>query len=312
MRMPVINRFAKNDLALSGRRVAVLAATAAVLAGGVQVLAVDTAWAASPAAAPTAATAPAAAHTGHLRAGLHMTPSLSITAGGPKVEIPVAVVNFTGAPYQDVKASVSLRGIVGAAPVGLGDDYLTIEAHTPQGGWQKLALGSSSDGWTGAVTPYGETLQDGRAAHFTFRIGLSAKAASKASHVQVSIDGDGDGQSADGVLKDMAVSPAPAPKSPSKPAPTKPAPARPAADRTPAAPAAPAADRTPAAPAAPATKAPAATPTAAPATSAPAGTPELAQTGSGPADTFLAASAAALLALGSGVLIAVRRLRPQR
>ncbi|MFF0411452.1 hypothetical protein ACFYUY_13510 [Kitasatospora sp. NPDC004745] len=300
MRMPVINRFAKNDRALSGRRVAVLAATAAVLAGGVQVLAVDTAWAASPAAAPTAATAPAAAHTGHLQAGLHMTPSLSITAGGPKVEIPVAVVNFTGAPYQDVKASVSLRGIVGAAPVGLGDDYLTIEAHTPQGGWQKLALGSSSDGWTGAVTPYGETLQDGRAAHFTFRIGLSAKAASKASHVQVSIDGDGDGQSADGVLKDMAVSPAPAPKSPSKPAPTKPAPARPAADRTPAA------------PAAPATKAPAATPTAAPATSAPAGTPELAQTGSGPADTFLAASAAALLALGSGVLIAVRRLRPQR
>ncbi|MFJ9606330.1 hypothetical protein ACIRS1_08235 [Kitasatospora sp. NPDC101176] len=303
MRMPVINRFAKNDRALSGRRVAVLAATAAVLASGVQVLAVDTAWAASPTAAPTAATVPAAAHTGHLRAGLHMTPSLSITAGGPKVEIPVAVVNFTGAPYQEVKASVSLRGIVGAAPVGLGDDYLTIEARTPQGGWQKLALGSSSDGWTGAVTPYGETLQDGRAAHFTFRIGLSAKAASKSSHVQVSIDGDGDGQSADGVLKDMAVSPAPAPKSPSKPAPTKPAPARPAADRTPAA---------PAAPAAPATKAPAATPTAAPATGAPAGTPELAQTGSGPADTFLAASAAALLALGSGVLIAVRRLRPQR
>ncbi|MFE7529763.1 hypothetical protein ACFU7Y_29225, partial [Kitasatospora sp. NPDC057542] len=44
MRMPVITRFTKNDRALSRRRLATVAA-AAVLAGGVQLLATDTAWA---------------------------------------------------------------------------------------------------------------------------------------------------------------------------------------------------------------------------------------------------------------------------
>ncbi|MFJ7247429.1 hypothetical protein ACIQWA_22700 [Kitasatospora sp. NPDC098652] len=45
MRTSVINRFAKNDRAFSGRRrIAVLAATT-VLAGGVQFIAADTGWA---------------------------------------------------------------------------------------------------------------------------------------------------------------------------------------------------------------------------------------------------------------------------
>ncbi|MFJ6773295.1 hypothetical protein ACIQOV_20485, partial [Kitasatospora sp. NPDC091257] len=45
MRMTVITRFAKNDRALSGRRRIATVAATVVLAGGVQFLATDTAWA---------------------------------------------------------------------------------------------------------------------------------------------------------------------------------------------------------------------------------------------------------------------------
>ncbi|MFD0348369.1 hypothetical protein ACFQ0M_24695 [Kitasatospora aburaviensis] len=45
MRTSVINRFAKNDRAFSGRRTLAALATTVVVAGGVQILTTDAAWA---------------------------------------------------------------------------------------------------------------------------------------------------------------------------------------------------------------------------------------------------------------------------
>ena len=96
-----------------------------------------------------------------------------------------------------------------------------------------------------------------------------------------------------------------------KPTPAaKPAPAKPAAAEQTAAKQAAEKTEQPSAESA-GSPAPQATPSA-PAASAPAGTAELAHTGSSGTDTFLATSAAALLALGAGVLLVVRRLRRQR
>ncbi|MCG6494610.1 LAETG motif-containing sortase-dependent surface protein [Kitasatospora sp. A2-31] len=94
------------------------------------------------------------------------------------------------------------------------------------------------------------------------------------------------------------------PTTAAKPAPAQPAAAQPAvAEPAPAQAAGAKAVAAPVIPAAPATGAPAA---------APAGTTELAQTGADTPTGFLAAASAAVLALGAGVMIAVRRLRPQR
>ncbi|MBO1419802.1 hypothetical protein, partial [Streptomyces sp. FH025] len=73
MRTSVIIRFAKNDRSLSTRRRIAAIATTAVLAGGIQILATDSAWACAgpyPVTAPTSApTAPAVTHDGELQAG---------------------------------------------------------------------------------------------------------------------------------------------------------------------------------------------------------------------------------------------------
>ncbi|MFD8785152.1 hypothetical protein [Kitasatospora sp. NPDC059599] len=315
MRTPVITRFAKNDRALSGRRrIAVLAATT-VLAGGIQFLATDSAWACgapdvAATSTRTAQTAPAVQHKGTVENGFFMTPSLAITAGGSKVEIPVEVVNFTGAPYRAVTPALALYNEKGA-PLRTQD--LTVEVGGPKG-WEKVSLVRGCDPNLYAVGKHSEPLADGRAAHFTFRVGLSAKAPADLHEIRVGLAANTEGgEHAPWVFKTMSVSfPASKPQQPTATAkPTTPArTAKPAEPAKPAKPAPtkaaePAADHTPA-------KAPAATPTAAPATTAPAGTPELAQTGASGTDTFLAVSSAALLALGAGVLLAVRRLRHQR
>ncbi|GHF29312.1 hypothetical protein GCM10018790_03450 [Kitasatospora xanthocidica] len=330
MRMPVITRFAKNDRALSGRRrVAVLAATT-VLAGGVQFLATDTAWACGSSTGTTfpAPTTPASAHHGSFSVGFHMTPGgQTITAGGAKVEVGVGITNFTGAPYENVSAMLSLYNPVSSHPgegVDLGTANLRTEDFTVEvmsgGVWKPVALRHSCDpALFTLVSPATTTarLEDGRAANFAFRVGLSAKAPKSLSEIEIGVlaTAPGFGAAGGGQQHTYRVERAASePTTPAKPKPTKPA--APTKKAEPAA--APAADKTPAkatqpakAPAA-APAAPVATPSAAPATTAPAGTPELAQTGASSANTFLALSSAALLALGAGVLIAVRRLRPQR
>ncbi|MER7772436.1 LPXTG cell wall anchor domain-containing protein, partial [Kitasatospora sp. NPDC096140] len=303
------------------RRIAVLAATT-VLAGGIQFLATDSAWAcgapdtaaASKRTAAATSDTAAAKHDGTVQAGFFMTPSLTVRAGGAAVDVPVEVANFTGAPYRTVKPALSLYNEEGAP---LRSDYLTVEVGGPKG-WQKVPLVRGCDPNLFASSPSGESLSDGRATHFTFRIGLSAKAPADLHRIRVGVTANTeDGEHAPWVFKDMSVtvpqSKAGQPTTPAKPAPTKttkPAPTAPAKKAEPAA------DKTPAkvtAPVAETTKSPAPQATStAPATTAPAGTPELAQTGASSTNTFLALSSAALLALGAGVLIAVRRLRPQR
>ncbi|WP_316522335.1 LPXTG cell wall anchor domain-containing protein [Kitasatospora brasiliensis] len=354
MRTSVITRFAKNDRSVSGRRRIALLAATTVLAGGMQLLATDTAWACgpsdaeaagvtasatAPSTAPTATTtgaakapatgtakaapaaapkAPAATHQGTYQSGFHMTPDhQTITAGGPKVEIGVSVANFTGAPYQNVSA---MLGIYDAGTGYLDPKNITVEVASA-GGWKpvKMVADGCDPSMHTAATAASTTarLENGRAANFMFRVGVSAKAPKQLTELGFVTLSKATGFPTEmgdhhtfHVAHPSAPAPAPTgkPTTPAKPAPkptkeTQPAPAKPAADTTKdAAPAA-----TPTAP--PATAAPVA---AAPATTAPAGTPELAHTGSSSGNTFLALTAAALLALGAGVLVAVRRLRPQR
>ncbi|MFD0274920.1 hypothetical protein ACFVHB_13610 [Kitasatospora sp. NPDC127111] len=319
MRKSVITTSAKNVRSLSGRRRLATIAATAVLAGGIQFLTTDAAWAAdagqaaNPGSAPTASTA---VHNGHVQAGLFMTKSLSITAGGPKVEIPVEVVNFTGAPYRHVTAGVAFRDTVDM--IGLDSTMMTVEALTPQG-WRKVSLGHSSDGFLGGESPYGEPLQDGRAAHFTFRVGLSATAPHGLTRIQVNVSGSAEDNHGDYQENEMSVV---HPAAPAKPAPGKPTPsktAKPAAGATQTQ-AQPVADRTPAPVAAAAVPAPAAA-AVVPAVAEPAtpladagpttGAPELARTGVD-AGWLTAAVGAVLLALGAGARFAARRLRPRR
>ncbi|MFE4519934.1 hypothetical protein ACFRMQ_37885, partial [Kitasatospora sp. NPDC056783] len=296
MRMSVITRFAKNDRALSGRRrIAVLAATT-VLAGGVQLLATDTAWAATPAAATAPATAKAAAatHHGTYEAGFHMTPAgQTITAGGPKIEIGVSVTNFTGAPYQNVSAEL---GIFNPGAGGLRSEDLTIEVASG-GGWKpvKFVHGGGDPSVFTVASPATTTarLEDGRAANFLFRVGLSAKASKETTELAFVPGAKAPGfeiKTGDMLFFHVAHAAAPAPgtkpTTPAKPKPTTPAKPAPTKSAEPAKAAQPVADKTKdAAPAAEAPKA--TTPTAAPATTAPAGTPELAHTGASSTNTFL-------------------------
>ncbi|MFF3073088.1 LAETG motif-containing sortase-dependent surface protein [Kitasatospora sp. NPDC057936] len=326
MRTSVITRFAKNTRSLSTRRTLATLATTAVLAGGIQILTTDTAWAcAGPYEVTTPATpAPAATHNGDLTASFHQTrDGQTLIAGGPKVEVGVGITNFTGAPYENVAASIWLFNPVPGT--GLRTEDFTVEVASG-GTWKPVALSPGCDPslhTNASPATVVKHLENGRAEHFTFRIGLSAKAPKNLGKVKIGVLGQAPGSQAvvgDSNFTFPVEHPAAAQPVPTATA-TATATAKPSAPAkaktTPVAPAKPAADETktaaPAAPTAEAPKSPAANPTSAPlATTAPAGTPELAQTGSSSANGFLAGSAAALLALGAGVLIAVRRLRPQR
>ncbi|MFJ9946417.1 hypothetical protein [Kitasatospora sp. NPDC091207] len=318
MRTSVITTFAKNATSTSGRRRLAVVAATVVLAGSVQLMTAEASWACGDGAPQQAApqakpVTPAAAHQGALTAGFHMTPDhQSITAGGAKAEIGVGVTNFTGAPYENVAAGIVIFNEHGATRL---EDF-TVEGATEHG-WKKLPLRHSCD--PGIVADASslkvKQLNDGRAANFMFRVSVSAKAAADLKDFTVFVGGKADGYPAESgghhsytVVRTAA---------PAKPAAKPTATAKPSAKPTAAAPAAAKpASATPTAGAAPArpvtAPAPAAAPATTPATTAPAGTPELAQTGAGGRDGFLAVSSAAFVALGAGVLIAVRRLRTQR
>ncbi|MDH6703621.1 LPXTG-motif cell wall-anchored protein [Kitasatospora sp. MAA19] len=329
MRTSVITRFAKNDRAFSGRRRIATLAAATVLAGGVQFLATDSAWACGGPdnAAVADQSGPAAGDQGDVRtgisAGFHMTPpGQTITPGGPKLEIGDSVGNFTGATVQNASPLLAIYNPRG----GLRPQDFVVEVSSDQG-WKTVPLRHGCDPtlWADAPSAKADRLETGRVANFMYRVRLSAQAPKDLTELQVTVGGRAKGfpvetsEARTVRVVRQAENPAPAPKptttakptTPAKPAPAKqdkPAPAKPAADQT----SAPAATKAPAAAPTKAPAAPSATPSAAPATTAPAGTPELAQTGSSSSNTFLLAASAALLALGAGVLIAVRRLRPQR
>lgn len=312
MRTSVITRFTKNDRVASGRRrIAVLAATT-VLAGGVQVLAASgSAWACSgPYKANNPTVSPEARarhHNGAPVGGFTAPVTASLRAGG-SAKIGVEFANFTGADYEDAAPALTLTGN------HLRAEDVTVEVMRG-GTWMKLGTDDGCGGEAVRVdtSPLLQHLSNGRASRVTFRIGLAADTPKSLNSLSVSTSAWAEvgapGKTASRTLKVVhpGAEPAAAKPTPAKPAPAKPvkhAAAVPAADKTTAA------EKTPAAPGSATAKSPAPQATsAAPATTAPAGTPELAHTGAAGTNTFLATSSAALLALGVGVLLAVRRLR---
>ncbi|MET8543916.1 hypothetical protein ABZW03_25185 [Kitasatospora sp. NPDC004799] len=323
MRTPVINRFAKNDRTLSGRRRIATVAATVLLAGGVQFLATDTAWACgAPDDAPVSAPAkPSAEDERDWSVEVHgqgattafLKKPATVIVGGPKVEVDVQFFNGTGADYHRIVPGISFFNRTGATPK---PSQVTAEVLS-HGSWQRVTLRNGCDPAIGGEVPSaGTPLADGHGVRYRFRFGLSADVAKDIDGLQVIVSPrHGRGATTDVKVVRAAASAKPTtePTAPAKPKP-KPAPTKDTkgtkgtADTEPTA-------QAPAAPAAPAEPVKAKTaeaPSPAPATTAPAGTPELARTGSAATNTFLAVSSALLLALGAGVLVAVRRLRPQR
>ncbi|MFF7994082.1 LPXTG cell wall anchor domain-containing protein [Kitasatospora xanthocidica] len=311
MRMPVITRFAKNDRALSGRRrIAVLAATT-VLAGGVQFLATDTAWACGDERIGGPVSVAPGTTDASPDATLVSAPA-SVVADGSWNEVTLKVTDRTGVDAHGMEPFLGLYTPGSGSAARVGDVRMQFLDYT--GTWKDLKLIQGCYRVVDAASTQRARLDNGDSATFTFRFSLSPNTPEGVTTVDLLASANRAGASTNGgsdlkpvkVTRARGTATAAKPTAPAKPAPTKtakPAPAEPAADRTPAKAAEPA--KAPAA-------APTAAPSTAPATTAPAGTPELAQTGASSTNTFLALSSAALLALGAGVLIAVRRLRPQR
>ncbi|MFE5580345.1 LPXTG cell wall anchor domain-containing protein [Kitasatospora sp. NPDC056531] len=308
MRTSVITRFAKNDRAFSGRRrVAVLAATT-VLAGGVQFLATDTAWACGDVrySAPRTVDKPTVP-----AAGFRVFESDSIAADGGWTEFGLSITNFTGADVPKTAPNFGLSIADPGTPLRAKDVRVEVMQH---GSWKSLKLLPACNGLDTDTSSLAQPLANGRAANFMFRVSLSPDSPKDQTALSLVTDARNDKGVEESwdhrVVKVTHPKTAPAAK-PTQTAKPKPAPtketkhAEPAADQTPAKETPTPAAETPKSPAPQATS-------SAPATTAPAGTPELAHTGASETNTFLAVSAAALLALGAGVLIAVRRLRPQR
>ncbi|MFH8380063.1 LPXTG cell wall anchor domain-containing protein [Kitasatospora sp. NPDC018058] len=310
MRTSVITRFAKNARSLSSRRrVAALAATT-VLAGGIQFLATDTAWACGDertggpvSVAPgTAGAAPDAV--------LVSTPS-SVVADGSWNEVTLKVTDRTGEDAHGMEPFFGLYTPGSGSAAGAGDVRMQLLDYT--GTWKDLKPVQGCYRGVDVASTQRSRLDNGQSATFKFRFSLAPTTPQGVTTVDLLASANSAGATTTGGsdFKPVKVTHAQGtatakPVTPAKPVPAPAKEARkaePAADKTPAKAAEPA--KAPAA-------APSATPSAAPATSAPAGTPELAQTGASSTNTFLAVSSAALLALGAGVLIAVRRLRPQR
>ncbi|MFF3110661.1 LPXTG cell wall anchor domain-containing protein [Kitasatospora sp. NPDC057904] len=315
MRTSVITHFAKNTRSLSTRRTLATLATTAVLAGGIQILTTDTAWACSgPYQGPgttISADARARHHANPLDADIIEPNPTSLTAGS-SIEFGVKLLNLSGADYDNAAFGLTLKDDSGANRLRTGD--ATIEAMI-NGTWTKLGIDDGCGGEAVRVDTgsLGQHLADGRTARVMFRLHLAASAPKDLTMLSVTASPWAEaGPASKPVGVGIRVlhangeaKPAGKPTVTAKPsAPAKPAPGKPAADETKTA--------APAAPAAEAPKSPVVAPTSAPATTAPDGATELAHTGSSSTNGFLALSAAALLALGAGVLIAVRRLRPQR
>ncbi|MFF4923761.1 LAETG motif-containing sortase-dependent surface protein [Kitasatospora sp. NPDC001261] len=305
MRTSVITRFAKNDRAFSGRRRIATVAATVVLAGGVQLLATDTAWACGDHRLNGAYEAPSNV-PGLSPDTAIVSAKSSVVADGSWNEVSVKVTNKAAEDAHGMEPFLGIHTPGSGAAARLKDVKIQYEDYT--GAWKNLQL---LDGCSRVVDITGSQRQRMAAnssATFKFRYSLAAGTPAGVTTIDLlaSTEMAGSQGPGDSGFKTVKVThpqdtAGTQPTTPAKPTPTKdtkPAPAKPAAEQT--------KDTAAAAPAPKPT-----TPSAAPATTAPAGTPELAQTGSSSTNTFLAASSALLLALGAGALIAVRRLRRQ-
>ncbi|WP_354645363.1 hypothetical protein [Kitasatospora camelliae] len=290
MRKFVISASTRNVRSFSARRRLASVAAAAVLAGGVQLLATDTAWACE---GPHKALNPIVSrealqrhHNGAPAADFVQAVPLTLAAGS-SVEIGVEFANLTGAAFDAVVPTLTLKDAGGGQRLHLGD--VTVEVMR-EGVWKKLGTDDGCGGEAVRVdtSPLVQGLPDGRAGRALFRVRLAAGAPGDLTALTLStsafgeVNGYGPAHTTTVGVAHPDARPAPGttPTTLAAPTPT------PAPDRT-------------AAPAAPATPAP-----------TDAG---LAQTGADAPTGFLAASAGALAALGAGpVLIAVGRVRARR
>ncbi|MFF2075174.1 hypothetical protein ACFVXG_10495 [Kitasatospora sp. NPDC058162] len=295
MRTSVINRFTKNDRDFSGRRrIAVLAATT-VLAGGVQFIAADPGWACGDRRydGTHTATKPTVPYSDFLSFGHDK----SVATDGSWTEFGLSVENSTGA---DVARTAPALGLAAAGPgTPLHTKDVRIEVKQQNGAWKPLKLDAGCIGIDAETDSLARRLANNRNTDYWFRISLAPTVSKDLTALNLVTNATNDKSTLESWdLHSMKVThpkaaPAAGQQAPAaKPAPTKAAPAKPAADTT--------------------ATVTGATPTPAPATTAPEGTPELAHTGAAETNTFLATSSAVLLALGGGVLLAVRRLRRQR
>ncbi|AUY50794.1 hypothetical protein C2142_19660 [Streptomyces sp. CB01881] len=297
---------AKNVRSTSGRRRLATVAAGVVLAGGVQLMTADSSWACG---GDTRLGGPLPASVGE-----HVAPDAAFTSAkatattdGSWNEITVKVTNKTGQRADGAEAQLGFAFLGNGTPRA---QDLRVEMKDYTGTWKRLELQKGCYQGFDINNTQRQRILDGQSMTYTFRYALAPSTPSDVTEIQLVTDAWSAGSEHYGAtdLRTVKINHPAAPKPTTTTKPT--ATAKPTAKPTATKPTAkPAADETPAAPA------PKATPPATkstPATTAPAGTPELAQTGSSSANGFLAASAAAFVALGAGVLIAVRRLRPQR
>ncbi|WP_329496410.1 hypothetical protein [Kitasatospora herbaricolor] len=295
MRASGISAFTKNVPSLSRRGKAAALAATVLLTGGVQLIGADSSWACNDDrfggprevySDPTGLTK--ADPNGEFRP----FESATIAADGSWAEYGVSMTNTSSTDYQEAYPTFALKVSKGAT---VRSKDVTIEVMR-DGKWQRLAnmpgCGPTVDADTAALK---QPIAHGHAANFLFRVALSPASPQNQTELTLVTDAFafGAGTAGHSDLRTVSIThpkaaPATAPAKPAAPATAKPATD---ATRRAATPAAPAATGAPAGPAA-----------TAPAT-------ELAQTGTSSPSGFLAGSAAAFVALGAGVMIAVRRLR---
>ncbi|MFE4605765.1 hypothetical protein ACFRKE_33405 [Kitasatospora indigofera] len=310
MRASGISVFTKNVPSLSRRSRATGLASALLLAGAVQVLPGNTAWAcggpdsaqlAARAADPDVAADNSFELHGRSAEVAFVGPApAALVAGGPAIEFGIEIANSTEADYRRIAPGLGFFNPAGATP---RTSQVTVEV-LAQGRWKRLAMKPGCDPaiHSDPAGP-GEPLAVGRAVRYTFRVTLAADAPKDLARLQMYAGADFGSATAD--LKVTRPVKAAAPGS-GAPAAKAGVPAvEPAAGRTPVT----GVDGTTAGTAAPTT--PAAPTTTAGTAPADAPATELARTGASSPNGFLAGSAAAFVALGGGVLIAVRRLRNQ-
>ncbi|MFF2042901.1 hypothetical protein ACFVVX_20975 [Kitasatospora sp. NPDC058170] len=311
MRTSVITAFAKNARSLSGRRRLATIAATALLAGGVQLITADSSWACGDYRVDGPHPAAAGTSVEELAPDAAVLPTKSTaTADGTWNEVAVKVTNKTGADAHGVQTSFSIHTPGTGASLRTQDVRIQVQEN---GTWKNVPSLAGCLRTVDAGYEQRQRIDNNSTVTLKFRYSIAATSPKNVNTIDLITDAWRQGAAGTGAtdLKTVKLThtqtttpkPADTTKPTAKPTtPAKPAAPKPAADQT-----------TTAAPKpAEAPKATATTPSAAPATTAPAGTPELAQTGAHTPNTLLAATAAALLALGAGALIAVRRMRGQR
>lgn len=294
MRTSGISAFTRNVPSCSRRGKAAAFTAGVLLIGGVQLIGAESSWAcgdirySESSAIDFAGGVPESAPSSDFRP----FDSDSITADGSWAEFGIGVGNFTAADLPEVTPGFGLAAMKGN-PLRAQDVHVEVK----WGGiWKPVKLRADCRGLEADVDFMTVALPKDRVANYTFRVSLSSDSPQNQSELGLVTDaGVSNGRLGHWGFRTVKINhPKPTAGTTAKPVPA-------ATTETPAASAA-----APSAPGAAPVTTPAAPVTASPTTAA---APELAHTGGGSPNGFLLGSATALLALGAGGLITVRRLR---